>query len=511
LLTIKSNMLLGLVLIMTRGQLRAIAQTTKATEAPYILRVTTREVVIEVVARDRDNRPVSDLKEGDFQIFEIAKRSQKLARKISAFQIIDPALEKNHPEASSGGFQIKLGGGCAIATTFHYQLAFQPSSEGWKSGYHEILVTTSRPHITLLYHRRYYVGEMDVPAKPRVHNDSYADAELQQAACYHSQTPPSIALNAHLIQTAATDPLRYSLIVQPDSLAFASISDQAKSDQARRVQLDYGACTFDAEGKALHYMHTSAERILNPEEYTRIRAVGFPNLVDLPRNGDPALVRFVVRDRETGNLGSIDVATTLAAPVELTKTQKEAATKWEAKQTKAGAAKSSEDILGSFGSIVPKPGSMCGDVYEIPEQTRMLPPGFWDFDAVGAVYAYSLNKPYQFLPEGIPGVTSRPEYFAIDYHGEFWVTEPGEYRFRITVDDGAKLYIDDHLLIDEDGVHSPLRDEHPIKLAAGRHTIHLPYFQETMHVALILQVKAPGDDHFKVFDLRDFSLPAEAR
>jgi hypothetical protein len=498
---------LSLSLIRASGQTSLEPPRTlqrPSTEAPYTLRVTTREVIIEVVARERDNHPVTDLKETDLQIFEIPRHSQKLLRKITSFHTVDPSEEETQPAASSGGFQIKLGGGCAISTTFHYQLAFQPSSEGWKSGYHEVLVTTTRSHVTISYRHRYYVGEMDLPTKPRIHNGSYDDMALQRAACYHAETPRSIALNAHLIQTAATDPFRYSLVIQPDSLAFASLADQA-----RRVQLDYGACTFDAQGKALSYLHSSAERILTPEEDSRIRAVGFANLIDLPRENNSVLVRFVVRDRETGNLGSIDVATTIAAPVELTKAQRESPKQSEPKPTRNSGLNPVDDNVSYFGSIVPKPNSMCGDVYELPEGTRMLPSSFWDMDAVGAVYTYSLNQPYQFVAKGLPGVTSRPEWFAIDYHGVFWIKTPGEYRFLLTADDGAKLYIDDRLLIDEDGVHSPVRDGHSIQLSAGRHTIHVPYFQQMIHVALFLQIKPPNEE-FHVFDLQDFPPPTEA-
>jgi hypothetical protein len=48
-----------------------------------------------------------------------------------------------------------------------------------------------------------------------------------------------------------------------------------------------------------------------------------------------------------------------------------------------------------------------------------------------------------------------------------------------------------------------------IKLNAGRHTIHVPYFQGPVDaVALQLWVKAPKED-WKLFDLRNFSAPAD--
>ena len=233
--------------------------------------MTTREVVVEVVATDRHKHPVSDMRESDFQIFEVKKWSQKTPQNISAFHVIDPALARSHLDAPSAGFRLTSGGGCAVSTTFHYQLAFNASPD---SGYHEILVTTSRPHVRLSFRHRYYVGETNVPSTPRLRK---ADVALQEAACSHSGTPPSISLTARLVQTGSTDSLRYSLVVQADSLAFIAVSDET-----RRVQLDYGICTFDAEGMPLKYMQTSVERVLTSPEYDRALVHGFPNLLEFP-------------------------------------------------------------------------------------------------------------------------------------------------------------------------------------------------------------------------------------
>jgi hypothetical protein len=131
-------------------------------------------------------------------------------------------------------------------------------------------------------------------------------------------------------------------------------------------------------------------------------------------------------------------------------------------------------------------------------------------EAIGALYTYSLNVTYRYADKGLHGVTTRPEWFGIDYYGEFWAKVAGAYHFKMSSDDGAVLYIDDNSVIDLDRVHTILGAAKTLDLTEGRHTIHIRYFQETMHVALILKVQAPGED-FKVFDLRDFNRPAEAQ
>lgn len=46
----------------------------------YILRVTTREVLVGVVARDHDNHPVNDLHEDDFRLFEGDRKDKASVR-----------------------------------------------------------------------------------------------------------------------------------------------------------------------------------------------------------------------------------------------------------------------------------------------------------------------------------------------------------------------------------------------------------------------------------------------
>jgi hypothetical protein len=87
------------------------------------------------------------------------------------------------------------------------------------------------------------------------------------------------------------------------------------------------------------------------------------------------------------------------------------------------------------------------------------------------------------------------------------VVEPGDYGFLLTSDDGAKLYIDDQLIIDNDGLHTAQTFGRKVGLTAGRHTIRVAYFQGLpTNVALVLRVKAPKQK-WTVFDMRQFARP----
>jgi hypothetical protein len=166
--------------------------------------------------------------------------------------------------------------------------------------------------------------------------------------------------------------------------------------------------------------------------------------------------------------------------------------------------------LGSFGAVVPRPHAFCGDVYELPANVENLP-DFRALDTIGSIYTYSLAMPDQIFEgtNGIPGVTDRTIWFGVDYHANFWTSQAGEYDFQLTSDDGAILQIDDKKVIQIDGIHSALTRRGHIELDAGRHTIHVPYYEGTPYaVALILWVRGPGENEWKIFDLRDFEEPA---
>jgi len=480
-------------------QLPAVSQNGQTSS--FTLSVTTREVVIEIIARDRrnHNQPVRDLSPEEFRVYELPESFNNVPQTITNLRAVDPTAANNTVENPSA-LRLIVGGGCAQKSTFHYELAYHPNLDTWKSGYHHILVTTTRDGVTLSYRQQYYVGEMNVDSKPKTRKVPQLDRELAIAACYHSSTPSSIVLSAHLIQTGKSDLLRYSLVVQADSLAFISLPEDT-----RRVHLDYGVCTFDRSGSFIQFMQASAEQVLSPVEYVTAQAKGFLHTLEFSTPRNLGLTRFVVRDRATGNIGTIDAPFAPPAPDALTPREQ-----YWLNGKYSDIVNPPVGPLGSFGSVVPANDEFCGDVYELrPDEHRL--PDLWSLTPVNALYTYTLAVPYQVFmtTRGIPGVTRRTEWFGIDYHAQFWIRNPGEYRFQLSSDDGSKLYIDDEVLIDLDGIHTLQTKEATTMLSAGQHTIHVPYMQGPgISVGLILRVKPPGGD-YKLFDLRDFTHSAD--
>ncbi len=162
--------------------------------------------------------------------------------------------------------------------------------------------------------------------------------------------------------------------------------------------------------------------------------------------------------------------------------------------------------LARFGTTVVLPSGLHGRIYNIRHWSKKLP-DFAKMRPVGSIYTASLDVPPQDFKQGFPGVTKRFEWFAIDYIGRFWVEKAGTYQFSLLSDDGAKLYIDGELQIDNDGWHPPEEKEGSVELSEGVHRIRVSYFQgPKFHVALVLKVAGPGEE-FRVFSTDEFKPP----
>jgi hypothetical protein len=165
-----------------------------------------------------------------------------------------------------------------------------------------------------------------------------------------------------------------------------------------------------------------------------------------------------------------------------------------------------QEPVPTFGTTVVIPSGLRGQIYKIKSRTRRLPE-FEKLKPTGTIYTSTLNVPTRSFDEGFPGVTKRFEWFAIDYAGRFWIEKPGDYEFSLLSDDGAKLYIDDEVVIDNDGIHPPATVDGSVTLGGGIHRIRVSYFQgPRFQVALVLKVAGPGE-LLRVFSTDEFKPP----
>jgi hypothetical protein len=145
----------------------------------------------------------------------------------------------------------------------------------------------------------------------------------------------------------------------------------------------------------------------------------------------------------------------------------------------------------------PVDSGLVGAVYRLPANTERLP----SFSSMGAPYATivvpSLRVSPRRFDSGFPGLqdTGEPllEWFAIRFIGRLWVPSSGTYELRVNSDDGARVYIDDRLVLDNDGVHAPRVRDGSVELAGGSHDIVVEYFQGPRYeIALELSWKHSG-------------------
>ncbi len=90
------------------------------------------------------------------------------------------------------------------------------------------------------------------------------------------------------------------------------------------------------------------------------------------------------------------------------------------------------------------------------------------------------------------------EHVALRFSGFLRVPEDELYRFRLTSDDGSKLWIAGQLVVDNDGPHGSQAKDGAIALAAGLHQIELVWFNITGGAELSLSWAQPDAPFTKV-------------
>jgi hexosaminidase len=93
------------------------------------------------------------------------------------------------------------------------------------------------------------------------------------------------------------------------------------------------------------------------------------------------------------------------------------------------------------------------------------------------------------LPGWIP---LKKEWFALNYNGYIKIDKEGLYTFSLNADDGAVLYIDDVLVVDNDGYHYAQEKSGNIGLGEGYHSIRLAYFEGKYTPVLEVKIMCQG-------------------
>jgi len=89
-------------------------------------------------------------------------------------------------------------------------------------------------------------------------------------------------------------------------------------------------------------------------------------------------------------------------------------------------------------------------------------------------------------------VSSKAENFALVFNGFINLPVSGQYIFYTSSDDGSALYIDNMLMVWNDGLHYMQERSGTIYLTAGFHSIQVPYFQKLGGIGFSVSYSGPG-------------------
>jgi alpha-L-fucosidase len=147
----------------------------------------------------------------------------------------------------------------------------------------------------------------------------------------------------------------------------------------------------------------------------------------------------------------------------------------------------SGSAVASFTQVEPKPalevlGAEPGISYAYYEGDWDSLPDFGDLAPVkkGVIESFS------FAPR------KRDDHFGFMYSGFIRVPADGVYTFFTESDDGSRLYIEDELVVDNDGLHGLLEKTGFIALAAGLHPVRVIFFDKTGGDGLTVSYQGPG-------------------
>ncbi len=87
---------------------------------------------------------------------------------------------------------------------------------------------------------------------------------------------------------------------------------------------------------------------------------------------------------------------------------------------------------------------------------------------------------------------NRADNFAFVYEGFINIPSTGSWQFYTTSDDGSQLFIDDALLVNNDGAHGSTEKSGTLTLSAGSHAIKVTFFENGGGQALTVSWRGPG-------------------
>lgn len=121
-----------------------------------------------------------------------------------------------------------------------------------------------------------------------------------------------------------------------------------------------------------------------------------------------------------------------------------------------------------------------------------------EIDLLMNAYGTEGNRIYQGVSESIELIKEpQRDACAIKYEGYIYIPQNSIVTFTLTSDDGAVLYINGRVLVDNGGVHTKKSDSASLKLGEGLHEFRLEYFENGNGNSLLEYVcSVPGTEFY---------------
>jgi hexosaminidase len=111
---------------------------------------------------------------------------------------------------------------------------------------------------------------------------------------------------------------------------------------------------------------------------------------------------------------------------------------------------------------------------ELPDFDQLTPA------AIGTTDSFTLD------------VRKRPTNYGLRFSGYLNVSTEGTYAFYTSSDDGSRLWIDDELVVDNNGLHGPREAQGQVILRSGTYPITVEFFQARGAQGLEVSYEGPG-------------------
>ncbi|NOT62594.1 MAG: DUF1929 domain-containing protein, partial [Acidobacteria bacterium] len=143
---------------------------------------------------------------------------------------------------------------------------------------------------------------------------------------------------------------------------------------------------------------------------------------------------------------------------------------------------SNETATTSFVWTVNTVGANAGVRYEYYEGLWATLPNFSALTPMktGTVASFNLTP------------RNRDNQFAFRFVGKLNIATAGSYTFFTSSDDGSQLFINNALVVNNDGVHGVLEAQGSVSLNAGEHDIAVTFFEQSGGETLTVSYQGPG-------------------